>query len=238
MAGVVHSQKVLLALTQDKGSVGEVLKSSGVTRERVLSSLKEVRGSARVTSQDAESTYQALEKYGRDLTEAARAGGHEADRRRRLGDGGPASSPSGGLLLPGPSDEGGRESTSMESPNRSEGGSGGGGELSMMSLMDSRRGREKTADGGGAGVVAAAAASRGVEASEKRGVAWNCCGPPARALGVTLCAAGLLGARKRRGVGVYRVGSLAFGWRGMRSRETAAQGQPTEGGAIGPRGHW
>ncbi|MGZ3460664.1 MAG: Clp protease N-terminal domain-containing protein, partial [Archangium sp.] len=70
----VSSEHLLLALAQDKGAVGEVMKSSGVTRERVLSSLKEVRGSARVTSQDAESTYQALEKYGRDLTEAARAG--------------------------------------------------------------------------------------------------------------------------------------------------------------------
>ncbi|ATB41440.1 chaperone protein ClpB [Cystobacter fuscus] len=70
----VSSEHLLLALTQDKGNVGEVLKSSGVTRERVLSSIKEVRGSARVTSQDAESTYQALEKYGRDLTEAARSG--------------------------------------------------------------------------------------------------------------------------------------------------------------------
>ncbi len=70
----VSSEHLLLALTQDKGSVGEVMKSSGVTRDRVLNSLKEVRGSGRVTSQDAESTYQALEKYGRDLTDAARAG--------------------------------------------------------------------------------------------------------------------------------------------------------------------
>ncbi|HEX5746883.1 MAG TPA: ATP-dependent chaperone ClpB [Archangium sp.] len=70
----VSSEHLLLALAQDKGAVGEVMKSSGVTRDRVLSSLKEVRGSSRVTSQDAESTYQALEKYGRDLTEAARSG--------------------------------------------------------------------------------------------------------------------------------------------------------------------
>ncbi|HEX8819762.1 MAG TPA: Clp protease N-terminal domain-containing protein, partial [Archangium sp.] len=70
----ISSEHLLLALTQDKGAVGEVMKSSGVTRERVLSSLKEVRGSSRVTSQDPEATYQALEKYGRDLTEAARAG--------------------------------------------------------------------------------------------------------------------------------------------------------------------
>ncbi|WP_375772268.1 ATP-dependent chaperone ClpB [Archangium gephyra] len=70
----ISSEHLLLALAQDKGAVGEVMKSSGVTRERVLSSLKDVRGSSRVTSQDAESTYQALEKYGRDLTDAARAG--------------------------------------------------------------------------------------------------------------------------------------------------------------------
>jgi ATP-dependent Clp protease ATP-binding subunit ClpB len=70
----VSSEHLLLALTQDKGLVGEVMKASGVTRDRVLAGLKEVRGSARVTSQDAESTYQALEKYGRDLTDAARAG--------------------------------------------------------------------------------------------------------------------------------------------------------------------
>ncbi|MCY1045947.1 ATP-dependent chaperone ClpB [Corallococcus sp. bb12-1] len=68
------SEHLLLALTQDKGAVGEAMKSSGVTRERVQAGLKEVRGSGRVTSADAESTYQALEKYGRDLTEAARAG--------------------------------------------------------------------------------------------------------------------------------------------------------------------
>jgi ATP-dependent Clp protease ATP-binding subunit ClpB len=70
----VSSEHLLLALTHDKGNIGEVLKASGVTRERVLSGVKDVRGSARVTSQDAEATYRALEKYGRDLTEAARSG--------------------------------------------------------------------------------------------------------------------------------------------------------------------
>jgi ATP-dependent Clp protease ATP-binding subunit ClpB len=70
----VSSEHLLLALSHDKGAVGEVLKASGVTRDRVLSGIKDVRGSARVTSQDAEATYRALEKYGRDLTDAARAG--------------------------------------------------------------------------------------------------------------------------------------------------------------------
>ena len=45
-----------------------------VTREQVLAALAEVRGSRRVTSQNPEETFEALEKYGRDLTEAARSG--------------------------------------------------------------------------------------------------------------------------------------------------------------------
>ncbi|MDQ3265382.1 MAG: ATP-dependent chaperone ClpB [Myxococcota bacterium] len=68
------SEHLLIALTQDKSMIGEVLKSSGLTRERVLGVLKDVRGGSRVTSQDPEGTYRALEKYGRDLTESARAG--------------------------------------------------------------------------------------------------------------------------------------------------------------------
>src|SRR5213075_2103853 len=45
-----------------------------VTREQVLGAMQDVRGSHRVTSQNPEEQYQALERYGRDLTEAARAG--------------------------------------------------------------------------------------------------------------------------------------------------------------------
>jgi ATP-dependent Clp protease ATP-binding subunit ClpB len=62
----------LLALSGDAGS--EVLKSQGLTRDRVLQALTEVRGSHRVTDENPEAKYQALEKYARDLTEAARAG--------------------------------------------------------------------------------------------------------------------------------------------------------------------
>jgi ATP-dependent Clp protease ATP-binding subunit ClpB len=68
------TEHLVLAFTQDKGTAGELLKSSGVTKDRVASALKELRGSSRVTSQDAEGTYRALEKYGKDLTELARAG--------------------------------------------------------------------------------------------------------------------------------------------------------------------
>jgi ATP-dependent Clp protease ATP-binding subunit ClpB len=70
----VSSEHILLAMAQDKGLIGEALKSSGVTRDRILAVLKDVRGSGRVTSQEAESTYRSLEKYGRDLTDEARAG--------------------------------------------------------------------------------------------------------------------------------------------------------------------
>jgi ATP-dependent Clp protease ATP-binding subunit ClpB len=65
---------VLLAFTQDKGAAGDLLKSTGVTKERIAAAIKDLRGSTRVTSQDAEGTYKALEKYGKDLTELARAG--------------------------------------------------------------------------------------------------------------------------------------------------------------------
>jgi ATP-dependent Clp protease ATP-binding subunit ClpB len=68
------SEHVLLALTGDRGAVGELLGATGVTRDRVAAAVKDLRGSDRVTSQDAEGTYRALEKYARDLTELARAG--------------------------------------------------------------------------------------------------------------------------------------------------------------------
>src|SRR5204863_7217751 len=52
----------------------EALKASGATRDRIASALQSVRGSQRVTSQDPESQYRALEKYAIDLTDRARKG--------------------------------------------------------------------------------------------------------------------------------------------------------------------
>ncbi|HEY7532610.1 MAG TPA: Clp protease N-terminal domain-containing protein, partial [Nitrospiraceae bacterium] len=63
-------EHVFLAMVQEGG----VFKKLGLTRERVLSALQQVRGHQRVTSQDPEGTYQALEKYGRDLTRLAGQG--------------------------------------------------------------------------------------------------------------------------------------------------------------------
>src|SRR5215218_5812061 len=70
----VSTEHLLLGLTKDTGPVGNVLRGAGVTREAVLDALPQVRGSAKVTSPDPEGTYDALEKYGVDLTAAARDG--------------------------------------------------------------------------------------------------------------------------------------------------------------------
>src|SRR6516165_749529 len=58
----LYTEHLLLALAD----------SIGTTKDALLSALREVRGSHRVTSQDPEASYQALERYGRDLTEEAR----------------------------------------------------------------------------------------------------------------------------------------------------------------------
>ncbi|MEP6692455.1 MAG: Clp protease N-terminal domain-containing protein, partial [Gemmatimonadaceae bacterium] len=71
----VSSEHFLLALTEVKGTESrEALRSLGVTRDKVLEALQAVRGSHRVTDQNPEQQYQALQKFTRDLTEAARKG--------------------------------------------------------------------------------------------------------------------------------------------------------------------
>ncbi len=68
----VSTEHILLGLTDS--IEGKRLASYGLTKDAILKALQSVRGSQRVTSQDPESTYQALEKYGRDLTDLARKG--------------------------------------------------------------------------------------------------------------------------------------------------------------------
>ena len=68
----VSTEHLLLAMTEDQGYTGQALKRLGATHERVLNALKDVRGNQRVTDQNPEGKYQALDKYGRDLTELAR----------------------------------------------------------------------------------------------------------------------------------------------------------------------
>jgi ATP-dependent Clp protease ATP-binding subunit ClpB len=68
----VSTEHLLLAMAEDQGYTGQALKRLGVTHERVLNALKDVRGNQRVTDQNPEGKYQALDKYGRDLTDLAR----------------------------------------------------------------------------------------------------------------------------------------------------------------------
>ena len=71
----ISSEHLLLGLCDGAaGEVAEVLRRYGVVRERVLLALKEVRGAHRVTDQEPEEKYQALKKYGKDLTALAREG--------------------------------------------------------------------------------------------------------------------------------------------------------------------
>ncbi|HTP01302.1 MAG TPA: ATP-dependent chaperone ClpB [Anaerolineales bacterium] len=68
----VSTEHLLLGLTES--TEGKRLASFGLAKDAILTALKTVRGSQRVTSQNPESTYQALERYGRDLTAEARRG--------------------------------------------------------------------------------------------------------------------------------------------------------------------
>ena len=70
----VSTEHLLLAAAESKGDTGEALRKAGVTPQAVLAALTEVRGSHRVTDENPENRYQALAKYGRDLTDAARRG--------------------------------------------------------------------------------------------------------------------------------------------------------------------
>ena len=67
----VSVEHVLLAALDDQGAAGRLLKEFGLTRERLMQALRDVRGSQRVTSPNPEATYEALERYGRDLTKLA-----------------------------------------------------------------------------------------------------------------------------------------------------------------------
>ena len=70
----VSTEHLLLALALDPGPAGEALRRLGAGHEALLKALADVRGAHRVTDQNPEEKFQALEKYGRDLTEAAAAG--------------------------------------------------------------------------------------------------------------------------------------------------------------------
>ena len=70
----VSTEHLFLGLLQGHTPAGDLLRELGLTREGVLAALAEVRGRQRVTDRNPEEKYQALERYGRDLTEQARRG--------------------------------------------------------------------------------------------------------------------------------------------------------------------
>ena len=70
----VSTEHLLLAMLSGHTRAADILREAGLTRENVLAALAEVRGRQRVTDQMPEEKYQALERYGRDLTELARRG--------------------------------------------------------------------------------------------------------------------------------------------------------------------
>ncbi|MGH3833438.1 MAG: Clp protease N-terminal domain-containing protein, partial [Pseudonocardiaceae bacterium] len=84
----VSTEHLLVGLAAKGGAVGQLLGAHGATPNTLKEAFQAVRGSARVSSPDPESTYQALDKYGLDLTERARSGaldpviGRDAEIRR------------------------------------------------------------------------------------------------------------------------------------------------------------
>jgi ATP-dependent Clp protease ATP-binding subunit ClpB len=70
----VSIEHVLIAMLDEPGAAAKILREAGITHDKLMAVLKKVRGNQRVTSSNPEATYQALERYGRDLTQLAAAG--------------------------------------------------------------------------------------------------------------------------------------------------------------------
>jgi ATP-dependent Clp protease ATP-binding subunit ClpB len=70
----VSAEHYLLALTNSNVAAAKMLQNAGITRDKLMQALQQVRGSQRVTDQNPEGKYQTLEKYGQNLTERARRG--------------------------------------------------------------------------------------------------------------------------------------------------------------------
>jgi ATP-dependent Clp protease ATP-binding subunit ClpB len=70
----ISTEHLLLAMVKDSGEAGKSLKDLGATRDKILNALVSIRGAQRITDPNPEEKYQALEKYGRDLTDLARKG--------------------------------------------------------------------------------------------------------------------------------------------------------------------
>ncbi|MGO9603487.1 MAG: ATP-dependent chaperone ClpB [Candidatus Binataceae bacterium] len=70
----ISVEHVLIAILDEPGAAAKILREAGLTHDKLMATLQEVRGNQRVTSANPEATYQALERYGRDLTKLASQG--------------------------------------------------------------------------------------------------------------------------------------------------------------------
>ncbi len=70
----ISTEHLLMGVATSQSQAGEILRSAGVTRDQLAALIPNVRGASKVDSPDPEGTFQALEKYGSDLTQAAREG--------------------------------------------------------------------------------------------------------------------------------------------------------------------
>jgi ATP-dependent Clp protease ATP-binding subunit ClpB len=70
----VSVEHLLIAMGEDDGETGRIFRDLGITKDKILAALVDIRGSQRVTDQNPEEKYQALQKYSRDLTDLARKG--------------------------------------------------------------------------------------------------------------------------------------------------------------------
>ncbi len=70
----ISTEHLLIGIATETGKASQILASAGATRDAIYQAMAEVRGTQRVTDQNPEDKYQALERYGRDLTEEARKG--------------------------------------------------------------------------------------------------------------------------------------------------------------------
>ena len=70
----VSTEHLLLSMVDDEGESGKILRELGISKDRILQALVEIRGAQRITDPNPEEKYQSLEKYGRDLTDLARKG--------------------------------------------------------------------------------------------------------------------------------------------------------------------
>ncbi len=70
----VSTEHILIAMAQNSGKAGEILRQYGVTRDRIYQILVGIRGNQRITDQNPEDKYQALKKFGKDITELAGKG--------------------------------------------------------------------------------------------------------------------------------------------------------------------